>query len=502
MADARIAMAQLLDNLGRGREALAVLDALQADRTLTQFQRCRLNVVMISVARRAASEPLCPRAKRISALTITLDLRGLLREIDARRNQRKGAQDWLREESYAIMALARLGELELAAKRIESGRRIAALSGWLRADAELESFLSLLASYRMEVYETARLRFEVSKRLRALGDIDAALNYSNSGYRTLPLVPGPAIAARRSALSKNIALARSAGNIMNEVAALQLLLRIDRDDPVRWREHLKRIEGLVAANYSPEMQVLERHIALSEVQGLRRYQETIDGVLWIRRSGVNWQDAELWNLTLMAESSMARDDLSAAVAAVNAMEKQNFEIADTGDTCLFAWLFVETRHEQRARALLAQCMQEKYDRASQAARGDTGFVAEARLHRLQGNPELAWPVLRPRIESLLRTRDPTRAEAESLTLLARHAVGLPGADAALLKRALVRAADIAKLDGAGPGVRFGVHVLRWRLCRAEGGNNCGPVLPEWAPEDRFEARLAMEQGVISKPNLD
>ena len=59
-----------------------------------------------------------------------------------------------------------------------------------------------------------------------------------------------------------------------------------------------------------------------------------------------------------------------------------------------------------------------------------------------------------------------------------------------LQRALARAAALAERGGAGPNLRFGVHVLRWRLCRAERRSGCVPVLPALAGDDRFEARLA------------
>jgi hypothetical protein len=85
---------------------------------------------------------------------------------------------------------------------------------------------------------------------------------------------------------------------------------------------------------------------------------------------------------------------------------------------------------------------------------------------------------------------------ESLLLLSRHAVGLPGADAKQLQRALTRGERMSKLDGASPTLRFGVYMLRWRLCADQHRSDCGPMLPDWALQDRFEARLVREMAVM------
>jgi hypothetical protein len=69
---------------------------------------------------------------------------------------------------------------------------------------------------------------------------------------------------------------------------------------------------------------------------------------------------------------------------------------------------------------------------------------------------------------------------------------MPGADRERLQRALGIVEQIAARDGAGPTLRTGVHLLRWRLCAASGRNDCGPVLPPWAPEELFEQRMARE----------
>jgi predicted nucleic acid-binding Zn ribbon protein len=93
-------------------------------------------------------------------------------------------------------------------------------------------------------------------------------------------------------------------------------------------------------------------------------------------------------------------------------------------------------------------------------------------------------VTKTRIDEPLAARDLTRQEAESLTMLARHAVAMPGADRIRLSHALQIASKRAGKDGAGPNLRFGVHALRWRLCTASGGpaHHPGRKKTGWKPD--------------------
>ncbi len=142
--------------------------------------------------------------------------------------------------------------------------------------------------------------------------------------------------------------------------------------------------------------------------------------------------------------------------------------------------------------MLKLCQATPYDLISQASRGDFGLLGKARLYQLGGEAERAWPTLRPRIDALLVTPDLSREEAESLALLARYATSMPGADRERLQRALGIVEQVAVRDGAGPTLRTGVQLLRWRLCATAGRGDCGPVLPPWAPEELFEQRMARE----------
>jgi hypothetical protein len=199
------------------------------------------------------------------------------------------------------------------------------------------------------------------------------------------------------------------------------------------------------------------------------------------------------------QSHFALDELDAAVAAVERMEKSAFKLEDATDFCVLGWLFVEADRLERARNFIKKCSDAERGRQRQATRGDYGLLAQARMWQRSGQPGRAWVVLRPRIEALLARSDRSRSETEILTVLARHAAGLPEADIALLRRALAQAQAMIDRDGAGPGVRFGAHLLAWRLCALERGD-CGPVLPDWATEDRLEARLAEQMRAALAPN--
>lgn len=92
---------------------------------------------------------------------------------------------------------------------------------------------------------------------------------------------------------------------------------------------------------------------------------------------------------------------------------------------------------------------------------------------------------------MLAIREPSRQEAEALALMARHAVGLPGADPRRLQAARQIVERIAARDGAGPGLRLGAELLRGALCGTGAGERCAArALPDWAPEDLLAVRLS------------
>jgi hypothetical protein len=338
----------------------------------------------------------------------------------------------------------------------------------------------------------ALLQLKSADALEALGDVRTALRERMIGLRKMPIVPGPDIAVRRSQVRAIVDRARAIGSVRAEIDALYLLARLDRGRIDEWRAELARILALLEEAYPPQEQTRDLHFVLNEMQIQHRYGEVLDGVSRIERSGATRPQAQLWNLTLRAESHFALDELDQAILAVEAMARENFELKDT-NSCLFAWLFAEAHRPQRAYELLGVCRSSEYDRAARASRADPALVAEARLLQLNGEPDRAWPTLRPRIDVLIDTRDLTLREAESLAMLARHAIGLVGADRTRLMRALAIVENIAGRDGAGIELQTGAHLLRWRLCAATGPvDGCGPVLPPWAQEDRLEERLAKE----------
>ncbi len=491
MLDAKIAMARVLFAQGRSRDALGFVDQLVGNRTMTEMQQCQLNVLLVDVAPDRLREPLCTRAND-AVKQNRLELRDLVRALQSTRDQPKSASQWQEEETQLISAYLRLQELHLAESEIERSEHLTQEAGWERARIELDAARGLLANHRGQNAEATRMQLRTAERMRAIGDIDSALYYQILGLQVMPLVPGASTSERRAVVQSIINEAKDIGSVESEIGALNVLLRLDRDRPEAWQSGMARIRKLVTEEHTAETLIGDLHRLLDEVRIQHRYQEVLDGIAEIEKTGATDTQAQIWNLTLRAEAHFARDEISDAVAAVDAMQKENFEIADTSDLCLFSWLFVEAHALDRAKQFLKQCQAVDYDRAMQASRGDYGLLAQARLYQGSDEPQRAWQLLQPRIEHLLGTADMTRQEAESLTLLARHSISMPSADRARLQQVLTITTTIAGQDGAGPGLRLGVYLLRWRLCASAGRTDCGPALPAWAAEDLLEARLARE----------
>jgi DNA-binding winged helix-turn-helix (wHTH) protein/tetratricopeptide (TPR) repeat protein len=490
MKDARIALGGALHEQGLSREALVIMAAIADDDSLSPNQRCRLDELLLSVAPERIREPPCAPVKQLRLLR-DYDARQALRQLTTTSAQKKSASAWLADASATIDAYLMLGEWAQAEAAISRAVETATDAGWEYARIALASKRGLVALYRKQVETAAASRWRTAAEFEAIGATRDALRHRISALRIMPIVPGPDIARRRGILSATVGAARRLGIVQIEVDALQLLLRVDRDDPELWRSHMRRLETLIDAGFTPKAQILQRQIMLDEIRAQRRFGDALAGLQRMRTTATSAQD-RMFVLLLEAEAHFARDELDAAVAAVAAMEKENFKIGDTGNSCLFSWLFAEAGQPVRARALLAECRAEPFDRASQAQRGDYGLLAEARLYRLAGEPEQVWQLLQGRIAALLATPELIRPEADALSMLTRATVGMPGADASTWQRALAKTASVARLDGAGPGVRLGVHLLRWKMCAHTGDSDCGPVLPVWAAEDRLEARLADE----------
>ncbi len=490
MKEARIAMAGILLAQGRAADAQSQLLALAGDSTLTPSQRCRLDVILAQMPTGPSSAAVCPRALAIASLQ-RLELRDALRQLQHLSETPMGAQQWLEEENATILALLRLQEWQQAEYEIARAQRVAQEAGWEHARIEIGVSRATLAIHRSRLDDAIRVRTRAAEEMEALGDVAAGLVNRIWAIRPMQIVPGEAVGRHRAELRKILDRAREIGSVRMQIDALLLLARLDRDRVEVWRSHLARARSLVAEAGLDRQQTLDPYFVVSELVFQQQYREALETLAALEASGNRHPRARAWSLTLQTRAYFARDELSAAIAAVDAMEKEGLDVPGSVDFCLLSWLFVEADRPDRARAYLKRCRAIEYDRAAQALRGDFGLLAEARLHQRYGESELAWSVLRPRIEALLALSVPTREEADSMTLLARHAAAMRGADRALLERALVQSAAIAARDGAGPRLRLGVHLLRWRLC-ALSSRECGPVLPPWALEERLEQRLAVQ----------
>ncbi len=491
MADAKIAMARVYLEQGRWKQSLSLTDGLIADPALNPHQRCMISVLLADAAPEKLGGKICPRAATLVKLN-RLELRDLIRELRTTRGLPKGASQWQAESTLGTLAHLHLQELALAESELADIERIARDAGWEYAVAELDSGRSMLAIYRGRNEDSVRLQSSAADRMTAIGDIDSALYHRIWAIRSMQIAPGPATDARRKELQKIVENAQTIGSVDSELGALYALMRLERDRPEIWQGLATRVRALSAEAHTAEMRTNDLYKLLDETRAVHRYREVLNALAALERQGAAATQDQIWNLTLKAESHFARDELTAAVEAVTAMEKERFEMADTSSLCLFGWLFVEARIQDRARAMIKQCQAKAYDRQAQALRGDFGLIATARLHLLEDDPAKGWLVLKPRIDALIATADLTRQEADSLTALARHAAAMPGADRRTLQRALAVTEPISRQDGAGPGLRLGVHLLRWRLCALSRSADCGPVLPGWAQEDLLEARLARE----------
>ncbi len=491
MVDAKIALAHLDLRQGRWRAALDLIDEIDGDAELMASQRCELNMILARAAPELVRQPLCARVENEIKLD-GLQLRDLLRQIESGQNLPQGPAEWGWQRTRVVFALIKLSEWSLASAEIDAMDKIAETAGWERMRAELIGWRALMKSYQGKQDEESQLRRMASEKEEAIGDIDSALSSRVFANWARPLVPGPDVQQQREAMQAVIDRAREIGSVYNELIALQTLVRLDVDNSVAWESEMKRIHALVAENYTSIAGATHRYFLLDQMLMQRRYRHVIDGAAALAKTDKGQSDATMWNVVLRVESHFARDELDDAIAVVDSMEKNRVDIDDGSDVCVFSWLFAEARQVERARRFLKQCETERYDRGMQAFRGDLGLFARARLFQIDGQPERAWPTLLPRIDALLATPDLSAREAASLTFLARHATTMPGTDGKRLQQALQVTSTMAARDGAGPDLRFGVHVLRWRVCRMQRHADCGIVLPAWAPEDLWEARMAQD----------
>jgi DNA-binding winged helix-turn-helix (wHTH) protein/tetratricopeptide (TPR) repeat protein len=485
MTDARIALAGLLFEQGRADEArkaaLPLVPAAETD----PVHRCRIERLLARVAPDRLSADACPRAGVVARVT-RLQLRDALREIERLHAQPAGAGEWLEQEDALIQALLRLQELERAKYEIGRARAIAERAGWPYAAHRLETNLASMHMHRGERPEAAAVQTRIAEAFAGIGDISSATESRMWVQRAEPIVPGPTVAGRRAHLQKIIEQASAVGNLKVEIEALLLLARYDRDHPAIWHKHLDRARlrmrdaGLDGGNS------LHPYFAVAEVVGARHYREALAELQTLQRVPHPHPRALTWILPLQAESHFWRDEIGAAVAAVDAMERAGLESTSSPNPCLLAWVLTEAGQRDRANAYLEHC--NSGDRSP--VQTDYGLVAMARQRVLDGTPAEAWPLLRPRIDALLAIRTPNRHEAESLALLTLQTVRMPDADPERLKAARRAVERVAALDGAGPGLRLGAELLRAAQCQPAVVGDCpGPGLPGWAPEDRLAARI-------------
>lgn len=307
LSDAKIALASALLGQGQGNAALALVAPLLAAPRLQTRQRCRLDELLVDISPERLQARPCNRAARISRLR-KLEMRELLREVGASQAP-QDARQWLYDETAAVFAHIRLAEFDQAEARLVRAQRTASEAGWEYARIELGTLRSIAANHQGQTERGVRLQLDSADALEALGDVRGALHERTIGLRTLPVVPGPALAARRTELRAIVDRARAMGSVRTEIDALYLLVRLDRGRPDVWRVELARVLELIEDAYPVEQQTRDLHFALNEMRVQHRYGEVLDGVTRIERSGATQPQAQLWNLTLRAESHFALDEL-------------------------------------------------------------------------------------------------------------------------------------------------------------------------------------------------
>lgn len=495
MSEARIALAALLFEQGRVAEAREIAQPLVPREQRDPVQRCRIERVLARIAPERLEARHCARAEMVARIE-RLQLREAMREIERLHARPAGAWEWLEQEEALILALLRLQDLERAEYEIDRARRIAEGAGWPYAALRLQANRASVHMHRGERAKAAQVQRELAQGFEALGDDAAAVDSRIQMLRAEPILPGPANTRRREALDAIAEQARAAGNLRGEIDALLLLARGDRDLPQAWGANLGRARERLRDARLDGSNSLYPYLIAAEVVGARRYAEALKDLGTLLALPQRHPRGDSWGLHLSVEAHFWRDEIEAAVAVLDRMEGAGLDITAAPNPCFFAWVLTEAGRRERATAYLERCRS--------GARGpgqtDYGLMAEARQRVLDGDPAKAWTLLRPRIETLAALPRPDRQDAETLSLLARYARTLPGADDRVLARADAVVQRMAGLDGAGPGLRLGAYLLQQAPCPPTAETDCPPVaLPPWAGEDRLIARLAAGRPTIAPP---
>jgi tetratricopeptide (TPR) repeat protein len=495
MSEARIALAGLLFEQGRIAEAREIAQPLAPREQRDPVHRCRIERLLARIAPERLEAKHCARAEMVARIE-RLELREAMREIERLHARPAGAWEWLEQEEALILALLRLQDLERAEYEIDRAIAIAEGAGWPYAALRLQAYRASVHMHRGERAKAALVQRELAQGFEAFGDDATAVDSRILMLRAEPILPGTANTRRREALDAIAQQARAAGNLRGEIDALLLLARGDRDLPQAWRAHLDRARERLRDARLDGSNSLYPYLIAAEIVGARRYAEALQDLGALLALPQRHPRGDSWGLHLSVEAHFWRDEIEAAVAVLDRMEGAGLDITAAPNPCFFAWVLTEAGRRERATAYLERCR----NGTRGPGQTDYGLMAEARQRVLDGDPAKAWTLLRPRIEALTALPRPDRQEVETLSLLARYARTLPGADDRVLARADGVVQRMAGLDGAGPGLRLGAYLLRQPPCPPTAETGCPAVaLPTWAEEDRLIARLAEGRPAVAPP---
>jgi hypothetical protein len=518
MLDAEIGVARVLAEQGRTEEAVASVERLIASAQIGTAQRCRVEALAV-LAPEAVPVPMCPHARMIANVE-KLELRAALDEAERSYRQRYGASEWLRRQDAVITALLRQQKLPQAAYEVDRAQRFARDAGWDYAEARLREHRISIEIHAGRIEQATAMRYRLADDFEAMGDAAVALGIRQVAYRHDPPALGAAVAQRRRQLIELIDRAKALGAVTVEVDAMLQLTRLERDDPEVWRGLIERVRSRMRDAGMDGHRTLHPYFLAHELLAQRRYRDTLAEIDRLAQAPVRHPRAATWELPQRVHALFALDEPKQAVRAIDAIDAAGLTLSATPNACLFAWVLAEADEDAQARDYLGRCERTQQDRPAQATRADYALLAEWRLARTDAERAQATAALRQRIEALSTVAQPLRPELESLaqlTLFAMHTTD-NSAGPQGWGPAIDRIVGAAGQEGAGPAIRLGAHLLRYRACRerraiaragspdparaaatpadspAPGERDCGPVLPPWAAEDRLWARLAAPPG--------
>jgi hypothetical protein len=485
--EARMALVPLLFEQGLSHEARIEVKALWEQANSEPARRCRVERLLARVAPDLLGRNPCELAAMI-AHGERLELTSVLRAGRRLESTELNASEWIQQQNAMILAYLRTQELNRATHLVKSAREIAELAGWSHASLVLETHSATAFLHRGDGKAAADVWEAVGRGFTRLGDGGLAAEAWIRSLRARPMLLGDFFKVRREALALAREQASASGLLRVEIEALLMLASMDRDPIQTWRARLAAVRARIGEAQLDGRNSLLPYFVVNEVVGGREYAAALAELDLLASASNPHPRAQLWALPMRVTAHFWRDELPAAVAGIDAVERSGLHMSVSHNQCFFAWVLTEARMRSRANTYLEGCNATQHGQEF----SDHGLIAAARQRMLDHEPSAAWALLRPRLRALLSQPEVTRKEVETLTLIAGLAARLPEADDAMLSQASQLASQSAPLDGAGPRVRLGAALLRDALCMRSPG--CRLRTSTRIDEDALLKRLIAPSG--------